>query len=124
MAALAPHRQLAYSNIPLIVHQKWNDKNLGRLNEHLLGYIEKWLTYSVSANDTFRQMAYFWWTDEGMAMLVKEKEHHFLQDFQTMFSTVEKVDILRVLVCKWFGGIVSPMMTQIAKKKRGATWRF
>ncbi|KAG5955252.1 hypothetical protein E4U58_007166 [Claviceps cyperi] len=115
VAALAPHRQIAYSNIPLIVHQKWNDRNLGRLNEHLLGYIEKWLTYSVSANDTFRQMAYFWWTDEGMAMLVKEKEHHFLQDFQTMFSTVEKVDILRVLVCKWFGGIYGDVDTEPLK---------
>lgn len=78
-----------------------------RLNEGLLTYVEKWLRYSISANDTFREMAYFWWDDDGVAMLVNEKESHFLEDYQTKFSTVERVDIFRVLVCKWFGGIVS-----------------
>ncbi|KAG5991466.1 hypothetical protein E4U54_003885 [Claviceps lovelessii] len=105
MASSAANRQIPYSNMPLLVHQKWNDNDLTRLDEHVLGYIEKWLTYSISANDKSRQMAYFWWVDDGVAMLVKEKERDFFQDFDTMFSRVEKADIFRVLACKWFGGI-------------------
>lgn len=105
-AKLSPQRQVPFSNIPLVVHQKWNDVDLSRLNSHLLGYIERWLEYSVSANDTFREMAYFFWADDGVASLVDRYEPDFVQDFETMFSRVEKVDIFRVLVCKWFGGIV------------------
>ncbi|KAG5928861.1 hypothetical protein E4U42_007839 [Claviceps africana] len=115
MASLAPHRQMPYSNIPLVVHQKWNDNDLTKLNEHILGYIEKWLTYSISVDDRFRQMAYFWWVDDGMAMLVEEKEQHFFEDFQTMFSRIEKADIFRVLVCKWFGGIYGDVDTEPLK---------
>lgn len=114
-AMLAPHRQIPYSNIPLMVHQKWNDNDLTRLNEDLLAYVEKWVGFSVSANDTFREMAYFWWADDGVAMLVKEKEKDFLHDFQTMFSRVERVDIFRVLVCKWFGGIYGDVDTEPLK---------
>lgn len=114
-AKLVPHRQIPFSNIPLVVHQKWNDNDLTRLNEGLLTYVEKWLRYSISANDTFREMAYFWWDDEGVAMLVNEKESHFLEDYQTKFSTVERVDIFRVLVCKWFGGIYGDVDTEPLK---------
>ncbi|GAO16609.1 hypothetical protein UVI_02019530 [Ustilaginoidea virens] len=95
-----------YSNIPLIVHQKWNDNDLSRLNDQLLTYIETWLRYSISANDTYREMAYFWWVDSGVDMLVKEKEKGWVEDFHKLFSQVEKVDIFRILVCKWYGGIV------------------
>ncbi|KAG6027516.1 hypothetical protein E4U41_000904 [Claviceps citrina] len=129
-AKLATHRQMAYSNIPLIVHQKWNDKNLTRLNEHVLGYVEKWLEYSLpDANETTRDMAYFWWADDGVAMLVEDKEGHFVDDFGTLFSRVEKVDIFRVLVCKWFGGIYGDVDTEPLKhpanwirKEDIATW--
>ncbi|KAK2616303.1 hypothetical protein QQS21_000737 [Conoideocrella luteorostrata] len=119
-AKLAAHRQVPYSNIPLIVHQKWNNNDLTRLNEDLLTYVERWLEYSVSANDTFREMAYFWWADNGVAMLVNEKEGYFLDDYQKMFSRVEKVDIFRVLVCKWFGGIYGDVDT--VPLKHPADW--
>lgn len=105
-AKLSPHRQMPYSNIPLVVHQKWNDADLTRLNSDLLSYIERWLEYSTSANDTFREMAYFFWADAGVSALVNTYEPDFLADYQSMFSRVEKVDIFRVLACKWFGGIV------------------
>lgn len=105
-ATLSPHRQIPYSNIPLVVHQKWNNAELSRLNSNLLAYVEQWLEYSVSANDTFRQMAYFFWADEGVSTFVNTYEPDFLMDFQTLFSKVEQVDVFRILVCKWFGGIV------------------
>ncbi|KAG5984970.1 hypothetical protein E4U55_002377 [Claviceps digitariae] len=115
LAALANNRRIPYSNIPLVVHQKWNDNDLTRLNEHVLGYVEKWLTYSISPTDKSPQMAYFWWADDGVDMLVKEKERHFFEDFQTMFSRVEKADIFRVLACKWFGGIYGDVDTEPLK---------
>ncbi|KFG80410.1 glycosyl transferase [Metarhizium anisopliae] len=119
-AKLSPQRQVPFSNIPLVVHQKWNDVDLSRLNSHLLGYIERWLEYSVSANDTFREMAYFFWADDGVASLVDRYEPDFVQDFETMFSRVEKVDIFRVLVCKWFGGIYGDVDT--VPLKHPADW--
>ncbi|KAG6006852.1 hypothetical protein E4U21_006659 [Claviceps maximensis] len=112
MALSDAHRQIPFSNIPLVVHQKWNDNDLTRLNEHILSYVEKWLTYAISAHDTSRQMAYFWWMDDGVAMLVKEKEQKLFKDFQTMFSKVEKADIFRILACKWFGGIYGDVDTE------------
>lgn len=51
-------------------------------------------------------MAYFFWGDEGVLNLIKKFEPDFVVDFENMFSKVEQVDIFRILVCKWFGGIV------------------
>lgn len=51
-------------------------------------------------------MAYFLWDDEGVSSLVKEFEKPFLADFEEVFSPVEKVDIFRIIACKWIGGIV------------------
>lgn len=52
-------------------------------------------------------MAYFLWDDQGVLSLVKELESPLADDFTNVFSPVEKVDIFRIMVCKWFGGIVS-----------------
>jgi mannosyltransferase OCH1-like enzyme len=121
-ATLNPQRQIPFSNIPLVVHQKWNDPELSQLNSDLLTYIETWLEYSVSKNNTLREMAYFLWADDGVSALVNTFEPDFLNDFQSMFSVVEKVDIFRVLVCKWFGGIVRfiPPISQVLRRGEGS----
>lgn len=39
--------------------------------------------------------------------MINQYEKAFADDFARVFSPVEKVDIFRIIVCKWFGGIVS-----------------
>lgn len=53
-------------------------------------------------------MAYFLWDNEGVLELMEEYENDQTTDFIEVFSPVEKVDIFRIVACKWFGGIVSP----------------
>ena len=53
-------------------------------------------------------MAYFLWDNEGVLDLMEEFENDLTTDFIEVFSPVEKVDIFRIVACKWFGGIVSP----------------
>lgn len=81
-----------------------------RLNgtkETVLSYVEEWLTDAISPRAGASPMAYFLWDDEGVLALVKDFEKDFANDFVEVFSPVEKVDIFRIIVCKWFGGIVS-----------------
>lgn len=73
----------------------------------VVSFIEEWLTDSISPPTGTSPMAYFLWDDEGVLSLIREYENHFVDDFIEVFSSVEKVDIFRVVVCKWFGGIVS-----------------
>jgi len=51
-------------------------------------------------------MAYFLWDDDGVSALVNKYEKDFANDFMRVFSPVEQVDIFRIIVCRWFGGIV------------------
>lgn len=64
--------------------------------------MEKWLNYVISDN-----MAYFFWEDAGINRMVTQFEPGFLKHFTTLPSNVERADVFRVLVLKWFGGIVS-----------------
>lgn len=74
----------------------------------LLSYMEQWLIDSISPPLGASPMAYFLWDNEGVLALMKEFENDLTSDFIEVFSPVEKVDIFRITVCKWFGGIVSP----------------
>ena len=64
--------------------------------------MEKWLEYVISDD-----MAYFFWDDDGVARLLQEFEPDFLDRFNSLPANVERSDVFRVLVLKWFGGIVS-----------------
>lgn len=102
-----PDRHMPFSTIPLVIHQKWNTARLDGMNARIIAFIEEWLADSISPPLGTSPMAYFLWDDEGVLSLVQKYEQHFLNDFIQVFSPVEKVDIFRVMVCKWFGGIVS-----------------
>lgn len=101
-----PQRHIPFSNIPLFVHQTWKTVRLNSVNAKVLTYIEKWLTYSVSPPSGASPMAYFFWDDKSILSLTGEFEEDFIEGFESIFSPVEKSDIFRILVCKWFGGIV------------------
>jgi hypothetical protein len=52
-------------------------------------------------------MAYFFWEDEGIALLLDEFEPDFVATLDDLPANVERTDVFRILVLKWFGGIVS-----------------
>lgn len=91
-----------------MVHQKWDTAQLNGTKELILSYVEEWLMYSITPPPGSSPMAYFLWDNEGVLNLMEEYESDFTTDFIEVFSPVEKVDIFRIIACKWFGGIASP----------------
>jgi len=65
------------------------------------------LTYIV-ADD----MAYFFWEDDGIVRMLEEFEPDFVDHFNSLPSNVERADVFRILVLKWFGGIYADVDTQ------------
>lgn len=47
------------------------------------------------------------WDDEGVKNLLQKYEHDLSSVFSALPYPVEKADLSRILVLKWFGGIVS-----------------
>lgn len=87
----------------------------------ILSYIETWLVDAISPPPGSSEMAYFLWDNEGVLTFMEEYEHDLVIDFIEVFSPVEKVDIFRVAVCKWFGGIVSLVGTLLISYAKGLT---
>jgi mannosyltransferase OCH1-like enzyme len=52
-------------------------------------------------------MAWLMWDDDGVDALVQKYEPGMYQAFSALPYPVEKADAFRVLVLKWFGGVVS-----------------
>ncbi|POR31074.1 Initiation-specific alpha-1,6-mannosyltransferase [Tolypocladium paradoxum] len=121
------HRQLAFSNIPLLVHQTSATAQVTRWKPDVLPWVEQWLQYSVSP-DRSSPMAYFFWDDGGILAFMREFESDFLDDFNALFTPVERADIFRILACKWFGGVVRvPLPTarldaRLLTRPHPATW--
>ncbi|EGR47005.1 glycosyltransferase family 32 [Trichoderma reesei QM6a] len=111
-AASNPERRIPFSNIPLLVHQKWDTTQLNGTKESILTYVEQWLMYSITPPAGANPMAYFLWDNEGVLELMEEYENDQTTDFIEVFSPVEKVDIFRIVACKWFGGIYGDIDTK------------
>jgi hypothetical protein len=94
-------RMMDNSAIPLILHQTWKNRRVDQWTDFLRNSVEKWLTHVV--ND---DMAYFFWEDEGIAQFLTEFEPDFVGSFLNLPASVERTDVFRILVVKWFGGIV------------------
>jgi mannosyltransferase OCH1-like enzyme len=67
--------------------------------------VEKWLNHVISDD-----MAYFFWEDNGIDQMMAKFEPGFMNHFTTLPSNVERADVFRILVLKWFGGIVSAII--------------
>ncbi|KAK4947555.1 hypothetical protein LTR10_013500 [Elasticomyces elasticus] len=106
-AANTKGRMMDHSTIPLIMHQTWKDRHVDTWTDLLRNSVEKWLTYVV-ADD----MAYFFWEDDGIMSFLEEFEPEFTQDFINLPANVERTDVFRILVVKWFGGIYADVDTQ------------
>lgn len=67
--------------------------------------VEKWLNHVISDG-----MAYFFWEDPGINRMMAQFEPEFVKHFIALPSNVERADVFRILVLKWFGGIVSAVI--------------
>jgi len=98
------------TNIPLVIHQTWRDCDSDSWQPRTRASVEGWLEMATGESaETYDQprMAYVYWDDEGI--------DKFFQLYEPLISSVsaelpypvERTDIFRVAVLKWFGGIVS-----------------
>lgn len=101
-------RYMDYSSIPLIVHQTWKTMDRNLWSSNVVQAVGTWLSYCQPAPQSYgTDMAYIIWDDDGMRAFMQKYEPDFLRVFWTLPSIVERADVFRVLVLKWFGGIVS-----------------
>ncbi|KJR86273.1 glucosyll transferase [Sporothrix schenckii 1099-18] len=116
-------RRMDFAQIPLIVHQTWMTASIDGWTPMVVRCVERWLTYAVgqtpavdeggpSDNQDGPPMAYFFWDDAGVDTFMRTYEPDFVDAFYAFFSPVERADIFRVLVCKWFGGIYGDVDTE------------
>ncbi|TFB06086.1 Initiation-specific alpha-1,6-mannosyltransferase [Trichoderma ghanense] len=120
-AALShPERQLAYSHIPLLMHQTSASSKINTWKPEVIPWVEQWLQYAVSLENNTAPMAYFFWDDEGITLFMDEYERDFTSDFNSVFTPVERADIFRVLTCRYLGGVYADIDTQPLRPP--ATW--
>ncbi|KAK4890792.1 hypothetical protein LTR27_010493 [Elasticomyces elasticus] len=102
------------SRIPLIIHQTWRNLEPKTWNDVVRGSVEVWLTHATGDDEVAGEpaMAYFLWNDEGLANFIGTYEPDLLQNFQRLPYPVEKSDVFRVNVLKWFGGIYGDLDTR------------
>lgn len=100
-----PERQMPFSRIPLIIHQTAASARLDTWRPQVVPWVEQWLRHAHSPRPN-ESMAYFFWDNSGILDLVRSSERDLVNDFMDLFAPVERADIFRVLVCKWFGGVV------------------
>ena len=104
--AVSTSKYIDDSRIPLIVHQTWMNLNLETWSESICEGVERWLEYAITPGEESPEMAYFFWDDEGMRQLVESAEPKLGPAYSALPQNVEKADLFRILVSKWFGGIV------------------
>lgn len=106
--ALANNAFIDNTQIPLIAHQTSRSANPDTWSKVVRACVEKWLAAATKSDDpSTAEMAWFMWDDEGIRTLVEKFEHDLFPAFSALPYPVEKADLFRVLVLKWFGGVVS-----------------
>ncbi|KAJ4854358.1 glycosyltransferase sugar-binding region containing DXD motif domain-containing protein [Trichoderma breve] len=110
-ALFARERQVAFSNVPLLMHQTGASSKVNTWKPDVVPWVERWLEYSASPNNS-EPMAYFFWDDEGIAMLMDKYDKGFVEDFNAIFTPVERADIFRIVTCLYFGGIYADIDTE------------
>lgn len=94
------------------MHQTGASSKIDTWKIELIPWVEQWLEYAVSPSSSNNaSMAYFFWDDEGIAMFMNKYEKAFLDDFNRIFTPVERADIFRVLTCDYFGGVVCTIVS-------------
>jgi len=111
--AIRNKRMLKNSKIPLIIHQTWRSADTSSWDTAIKQHVEDWLYTAVGPglplarkDDDRAEMAYIYWDDSGIDTLIRGFEPHFSKLYYQLPLPIEKADVFRVAVVKWFGGIV------------------
>lgn len=106
--ALVNNAFMENTQIPLIVHQTARSADPSTWSKIIRKCVDRWLAAATgSDNAADPEMAWFMWDDDGIRAVVQKYEHNFYEAFSALPYPVEKAVAFRVLVLKWFGGIVS-----------------
>ena len=100
------------SKIPLIVHQTWKNCDSDVWKPELRESVDAWIQAAVgneTANDDSPEMAYILWDDEAIMRFFALYEPELWEPVNMLPHAVEKTDLFRVAVLKWFGGVVSDL---------------
>ncbi|KIW13919.1 hypothetical protein PV08_06700 [Exophiala spinifera] len=113
-ANASKHRKVHNSGIPLILHQTWKTRRANKWTDLLRNSVESWLKHVVRDD-----MAYFFWEDDGIMQFLNEFEPDFAESFVDLPANVERTDVFRILVVKWFGGIYADVDTRPLREPKG-----
>lgn len=101
-------RFLANTKIPLIIHQTWKSLDSHTWSDLVRESVNKWLEVAVGGNGPEAPPAsYIMWDDEGVEEFMRTYENSSWAAIEMMPYKVERADVFRVAVLKWFGGVVS-----------------
>lgn len=109
--ALRHGKFLDNSKIPMIIHQTWKDCESDNWPQQIRQSVNSWIaaaTGEESEDEDFPQMAYILWDDKAIARFFALYEPELWAPFNKLALPVEKSDLFRVAVLKWFGGVVCP----------------
>lgn len=114
------------SQIPLIAHQTARSADPDTWTKVIRKCVDRWLAAANGSDDLKGpEMAWFMWDDEGIREVVQKYEHNLYPAFSALPYPVEKADVFRVLVLKWFGGVVSIGKKFFEKRVQAADiWQY
>ncbi|KAK9319125.1 hypothetical protein V1517DRAFT_333593 [Lipomyces orientalis] len=119
--ARSQSRYIANSSIPLILHQSWYSMTEVNWSPLLKDSVESWLSVCAGEPPMVKgaaqwkgddaDMAYIIWDDDGMDSFMKEYESEIWESYISLPIIVERADVFRVAVLRWFGGVYSDIDT-------------
>ncbi|KAK9368821.1 hypothetical protein V1509DRAFT_621561 [Lipomyces kononenkoae] len=111
--ARSQSRYIKNSSIPLILHQSWYSMAPAFWPPLVRDYVESWLAVCAGGDIRNRdEMAYIIWDNIGMDIFVKDYEAAIWESYTALPMAVEQVDVFRVAVLRWFGGVYSDIDTK------------
>jgi hypothetical protein len=106
--AMRKDRFLSNTKIPLIIHQTWKSLDSHTWSDLVRESVNQWLEVAVGGDGPETPpAAYIMWDDKGVEEFMKVYENSSWTAIQMMPYKVERADVFRVAVLKWFGGVVS-----------------
>jgi mannosyltransferase OCH1-like enzyme len=106
--AVRKDRFLTNTKIPLIIHQTWKNFDSSTWSDVVRLSVNEWLEVAVGGqHPEMPPTAYIMWDDQGVEEFMKVYENSSWSAIDMMPYKVERADVFRVAVLKWFGGVVS-----------------
>ena len=90
-----------------MIHQIWTNHPVTDWSLPIRKSVAKWTR--VARGDGLSEdseMAWFLWDERGIDVFMRTREPSLYEDFKALPYSVEKADVFRIAVLKWFGGVV------------------